>query len=228
MKILTLIILAMASVPGVPADAAFMRSGGLEISKEGYQLILNHEVGGGAVYYTRYLQRPTWPGGASGVTIGVGYDLGYNTKAQIDADWSMLSSDVRARLKSCAGVKGLAAKRITANVRDIQIPWDAARKVFDNNTIPRFAKMTISAYPGTDKLHPHIQSAHLSWVFNRGGGITNSSRDIEKRAIRADTPSRPDRLPSHYRASKRIWRDKGLDGLIRRREDEARLIEAAL
>lgn len=209
-------------------EAAFLKSGGLEISKEGYQLILNHEVGGGPVYYTKALQRPCYPGGASGVTIGVGYDLGYNTREQIDTDWAMLPADTRSRLKACAGAKGAAAQRLIPSVRSIIIPWDAARQVFDKNTIPRFAKITLRSYPGTDKLHPHIQSAHLSWVFNRGGGITNSSRDLEKRLIRRDTPNNPRLLPGHYRASKRIWAGKGLDGLLRRREDEARLVEAGL
>ena len=225
---LALAILAMSSLAGKPAGDVFMRSGGLEISREGYQLILDHEVGGGAVYYSRYLQRPTWPGASSGVTIGIGYDLGYNTRAQIDADWSGLSSDVRARLKSVAGVKGLAAKRLLPTVSGIAIPWDDAREVFERRTIPRFAALTVRAYPGVETLHPHIQSANLSWVFNRGSGVTGSVRDAEKRLIRRDTPTHPERLPGHYRASKRLWRGKGVDGLIGRREDEARLVEAAL
>jgi GH24 family phage-related lysozyme (muramidase) len=224
----TILLTLILGFLSLQCEAAFLKSGGLEISKEGYQLILNHEVGGGPVYYTKRLQRPCYPGGASGVTIGVGYDLGYNTREQIDADWAMLPSETRNRLKACAGLKGAAARRLIPGVRDIIIPWDAARQVFDKNTIPRFAKITNKSYPGTDKLHPHIQSAHLSWVFNRGGGITKSSRDLEKRLIRRDTPNSPKLLPGHYRASKRIWRGKGLDGLLRRREDEARLIEAGL
>ena len=224
----------MATAPATkPADAVFLRSGGLEISREGYQLILNHEVGGGAVYYSRYLQKPTWPGGASGVTIGIGYDLGYNSPMQIDADWSGLSTEVRSRLKSVAGAKGLAAKRLLPVVRGISIPWDEARQVFERNTIPRFAKLTVRAYPGIDTLHPHIQSANLSWVFNRGEGIMSEAkdktgRDEEKRLIRRDTPTHPERLPAHYRASKRLWRGTSVEGLVRRREDEARLIEAGL
>lgn len=232
MKI-ALAILAMSSLAGKPAGDVFMQSGGLDISREGYQLILDHEVGGGAVYYGRYLQRPTWPGASSGATIGIGYDLGYNTRDQIDADWTGLSSDVRARLKSVAGVRGMAAKRLLPTVSGIAIPWDDAREVFEKRTIPRFAALTVRAYPGVETLHPHIQSANLSWVFNRGSGIMSEAkdktgRDAEKRLIRRDTPTHPERLPAHYRASKRLWRGKGVDGLIGRREDEARLVEAGL
>jgi hypothetical protein len=206
-----------------------LRAGGLEVSREGYQLILDFEVGGGPNYYNRCLQRPEWPGGASGCTIGIGYDLGYNTRAQIAADWVMLSPDVIWRLQSVSGIRGQAAHRKLATIRNLVIPWDMARQVYNSRTIPRFAALTRRAYPGIETLHPHIQSSELSWTFNRGDGISETSdRDREKREIRADTPDRPARLPAHFRASKRLWVGKGMPGLIARREAEAELIEAAL
>ena len=48
------------------------------ISKKAIELIIKHEVGGRAVYEKRY-QKPIWAGGDSGVTIGLGYDVGYVT-----------------------------------------------------------------------------------------------------------------------------------------------------
>ena len=224
----------MASLPSAaPTGSVFLESAGLKISREGYQLILNHEVGGGPGYYNACLKHLEWPGGASGITGGVGYDLGYNTKEQIASDWHMLSPDIISRLQSCAGIKGQAARLKLASVRSLVIPWDTANEVYQHSTIPRFAALTKRAYPGVETLHPHIQSANLSWCFNRGDGITSEARDktghdLEKRQIRADTPAHPERLPAHYRASKRLWVGKGLPGLIRRREDEALLIEAAL
>src|SRR3981081_336751 len=47
-------------------------------SERAYELIIDFEVGGRSEYERTY-QRPEWPQGESGVTIGVGYDLGYNT-----------------------------------------------------------------------------------------------------------------------------------------------------
>ena len=215
--------------PPSTAPDVFMEAGGLQISREGHQLILNHEVDGGVLYYDKALKRPCWPGGASGVTVGIGYDLGYNTRARIAADWARLDPSVIRRLQACAGVTGLNAKRLLPGVRSLIIPWDIALEVYHKKTIPRFAALTIQAYPGIEKLHPHQQSTRLSWVFNRGSGISaTSSRDLEKRALRADTPDHPERFPAHYRSSKRIWVGKGLDGLLRRREDEARLDEKAL
>lgn len=231
MKLLAFIFLLMGSVGTTPGARSnvFMEVGGLSISKEGYNLIIKHEVGGGASYYDRYLKRPTWPGGASGVTVGIGYDLGYNSRDQIARDWSMLSSDVLSRLQSCAGIKGRSAKAKAATVRGLVIPWDCARQVYEKNTLPRFGGLTLRAYPGTNEMHPHIQGAMLSWTFNRGSGISStSSRDKEKRAMRSDIPNQPYKLPEHFRSSKRLWVGKGLPGLLKRRDDEAALIESAL
>lgn len=229
---LQLIALAVALAMGgvvkktQPSGDVFLRSAPLSISKEGYNLILKYEVGGGPAYYSRFLARPTWPGGASGVTIGVGYDLGYNSRAQIASDWRDLPSSVISRLQSAAGVKGDAARRLTPTLHSISIPWDMAERVYLRNTVPRFAKLTESAYPGTATMHPHAQGSMLSWVFNRGEGITSSSRDTEKRAMRVDIPEHVERLPKHFRDSKRLWVGRGMDGLLLRREDEARLIES--
>lgn len=229
--LLALLILASASMRDVlpkpaPVTVTGIPAAPLTLSPEGMQLILDFEVGGGAVYYNRYLIRPSWPGESSGVTIGVGYDLGYNTRAQIAKDWSMLPAGTLSRLQDCAGIKGAAAKLKTPSVRDILIPWETALHVYQRKTVPRFAGLTESAYPGTRTLHPHIQSAMLSWVFNRGSGITNSARDREKRAIRSSIPSSPPFLPPQFRSSKRLWTNT--PGLIRRREAEAKLIETAL
>lgn len=222
-------ILSMASLSQVaPKPADTIAAAPLTLSAEGMKLILDFEVGGGAVYYNRYLLHPTWPGESSGVTIGVGYDLGYNTRAQIAADWAALPAGVVSRLQSCAGVTGAAGRLKVPSVRDIVIPWETALSVYQRRTVPRFARQTEAAYPGTHTLHPHIQSAMLSWVFNRGPGISGSDRDREKRAIRTAVPGKPRALPVQFRSSKRLWTGRNVPGLIRRREDEAKLIEAAL
>ncbi|WAC18940.1 hypothetical protein OVA24_17040 [Luteolibacter sp. SL250] len=201
----------------------------LTLSAEGLQLILDHEVGGGAPYYNRHLIRPTWPGGASGVTIGVGYDLGHNTRGDIARDWSALPPATLRQLQACAGITGASARLRLPAVRHILIPWESALRVYRQRTIPRFAADTRTAYPGVHTLHPHIQSALLSWVFNRGPGIhPTSGRDREKRAIRSAIPARPSALPPQFRSSKRLWTSTNLTGLIRRREAEAALIEQGL
>jgi len=62
------------------------------LNEASMQLILRFEVGVGEIYYNRFLSSPTWPCAASGVTIGVGYALGYNSEATIRNDWRWLRS----------------------------------------------------------------------------------------------------------------------------------------
>ena len=217
----------MAAFPKpAPKDKdAFLKSGDLSISREGYQLILDYEVGGGPAYYNRFLKKLTRPPGASGITCGIGYDLGYNTKSQIAKDWHELSPDTIRRMQSVAGLKGSAAQYRLSAVKDIEIPWDVANRVYQQSTIPRFAAKTTKSYPGVDTLHPHIQGVMLSWVFNRGPNISPTrSRDIEKRALRRDIPSKPSALGGHIRASIRLWLGK-VSGLVKRRNAEANLAD---
>lgn len=219
-----LILLAASLCLSAPAQE---RAGPLTISSESKTLIVEFETGGQA-YYTRSLSRPSWPGGASGVTIGIGYDVGYNTPAQIRNDWSALPSSQLNALVSCAGVKGTAARPRAAALRWFSVPWGPAEKVFVRNTMPRFGSMTAIAFPGITRTHPHVQGAMLSIVFNRGSSMSGSSR-TEMRNIRghiARDDVRP--CPAEIRSMKRLWIGKGLDGLLRRREAEARLIERAL
>ena len=82
----------------------------MKLNEASMSLILKYEVGGGEAYYNKFLRHPTWPKGESGITIGVGYDLGYNTAATIKNDWGPeLSEDSIKRLLQCAGVKGVSS-----------------------------------------------------------------------------------------------------------------------
>ena len=56
-------------------------------SKRAIDLIVATEVTSQA-YYEKKLRKPEWPGGASGVTIAVGYDLGYANEDKIRRDWT--------------------------------------------------------------------------------------------------------------------------------------------
>jgi len=52
-------------------------------SKNTLDLLLEYEVGGGQSYYNKKLSRFTWPGGASGPTIGIGIDTAYYTSKEL-------------------------------------------------------------------------------------------------------------------------------------------------
>lgn len=197
------------------------------LSPKSLDLILEHEVGGGERYYNRALKHPTYPGGASGVTIGIGYDLGYNTLSQFKKDWGnkLPASDFN-RLSKFIGIK--RASSAARKVRDITIAWEHSLEVFETSTIPRFIKYTLNAWPGADELAPDAFGALVSIVFNRGASLSGSRRQ-EMKSIRAHVKNKDLKsIAMEIRSMKRLWVGKGLDGLLRRREDEAKLVESCI
>ena len=199
------------------------------LSDKSLKLILDYEVGGGLKYYNKALKHPCYPGGASGVTIGIGYDLGYNSDDQFRTDWrSLLDGNTFNRLSACLGYKGTSAKALIPNVKDIEIDWDIALIVFKTNTLPRFIKETLKAFPEADQLHPDAFGALVSLVFNRGASVKGTNRG-EMMNIRKLVPTK------NYKAiaqeiidMKRIWTDTDLTGLLKRRDAEAALIKSCI
>lgn len=195
-------------------------------SKKAFDLILKYEIGGGKNYYEKYLQKPTWPKGASGVTIGVGYDLGYNSLSQFEKDWfgKIPDQDFKA-LKKTLGVRGSNAQKLISSVSHIKIPWSVAIEVFEKSTLPRFIKETLVAFPDADKLHPDAFGALVSLVFNRGSSVSGERRR-EMLNIRDLVPKKDyKKIAAEIRSMKRLWVGKGMNGLLIRRDEEASLIE---
>lgn len=195
------------------------------ISKKSIDFIIQQEVGGRA-YYEKVLQKPSWPGGASGITIGIGYDLGYNSITQFTKDWSTsLTADSINKLKTIIGLKAEKAKlALKGDVLSVRVPFNAAYDVFVNNDIPRYYAMTKKIYPGLEALNEDTQGALVSMIYNRGAGLTGDSRK-EMRAI-VDFVAKKDYegIAEEIEKSKRLWEHKGLDGLVIRREAEADMI----
>jgi len=174
---------------------------------------------------------PSWPGGASGVTYGHGYDLGYNSEDQIKRDWAThVNGNVLAFMISCAGVKGeTAKKRITTQTRVLRITSDAAREVFENRTLPRFIKLAQETYPGFEELNEDTRGAIVSLVFNRGSsfGVEGQASWESRREMRELAPlilaKDYEGIANKIKSMSRLWVNKGLDGLIARRHNEAAL-----
>lgn len=67
-------------------------------------------------------QPGSWPGGFSGITIGIGYDLGYATVDQFESDWAaLLPANSRERLKEAVGLRGIKAKNAAPRYTSIRI-----------------------------------------------------------------------------------------------------------
>lgn len=194
-----------------------------DISPAGMQLIYDFEVGGGKSYYNKFLVHPEWPGAASGITIGVGYDLGYNSAKVIRQDWA--DADAVDELATAAGITGQRARAILGNFRRISIDWPAADGVFRGVTLARFYELTRRTYPGLEKLRPNAQAALLSLVFNRGSSLVGGNRR-EMRTIRDLVPRKNyEAIADQIRGMERIWRGTDVGaGLVRRREAEAKLL----
>jgi GH24 family phage-related lysozyme (muramidase) len=170
-----------------------------------------------------------WPGGASGVTIGIGYDLGYVTSDEFDSDWKdcLREEDCQA-LAAVIGFKGNDAKARASQVAHIRLTSDQARRVFVERSVPNYQKLTAQAFPGFDKLPADAQGALVSLVYNRGAGMNGDSRR-EMRAVR-DAVAKGDlkEIANQIRAMKRLWVNTNLTGLVKRREAEAQLVESCI
>jgi GH24 family phage-related lysozyme (muramidase) len=176
------------------------------------------------------LDQPSqWPKGSSGITIGIGYDLGFVTEDQFEEDWSpFLSGDEIGRLKNVIGLSGDEAAQRASEFGDIRIKRPDAEQVFKERTLPLYSQRTEDAFPGLDQLPAAVQGALVSLVFNRGAGMTGDSRR-EMRAVR-DAVAAGDlqEIANQIRAMKRLWEGKGLGGLLKRRDAEADLVESAI
>lgn len=203
-----------------------LKAGNLTISKASKDLILYYETGG-AAYYAGHLAKPTVPPGFSGVTIGIGYDLGYNSPSQIKSDWEgRLPPQQVSRLASCAGKTGASARAALSRVSDIRIPWVTALEVYDVRTVPRFATMTEAAYANIKTMNPDIQGVILSTSFNRGTAMTGDRRR-ELLWTRNDIiAGKMKNLPSYQLQMRRLW--PTIKGLQRRYTAHAGLIEKSI
>ena len=98
------------------------------------------------------------PGGGSGVTIGIGYDLGYNSRQRTLKDWAGKLNEIDLeKLTVVCGLKGDAARQALNGVKSITVTLEAAQSVFYESTLIRYASSTRKTYPGVEKLFPDAQ-----------------------------------------------------------------------
>jgi hypothetical protein len=78
-----------------------------------------------SIYYSR---RAHWAGGASGVTIGRGYDLKTKLESQVRADFKMagISDDATTQYVKCIGLYGADAKAACKSLPEITVEQEIA------------------------------------------------------------------------------------------------------
>lgn len=189
-------------------------------------LIVRWEVGGKGRYIAD-LQRPIWPGGASGVTWGIGYDGGHQHPDTIRRDWA--THPAAPRLATTAGFTGAEARAILPRYRDIIVSWADAIRVLDSSSIPVYRARARQAYGRAFDMAPiGVQDALTSEVYNRGPGMAGSRRE-ERRVIRdVCLPARDvECVARQLERSCRVWAGTPNGrGLCARRQDEARVARA--
>jgi hypothetical protein len=205
------------------------------LSKKSLDLILEFEVGGGENYYNKFLKNPAWPEGQSGVTIGIGYDLGYVNKTEFSENWKDLPKEIFDRLYKVVGIKGYNAKNLIRGLRDIIIPWELSLQVFNNKTVVKFWNLTKDTFPNFDNLPEDAKGGLVSLVFNRGSALEGDRRREMKlirdgmRITNTFDQKSLSFIANQIRNMKRIWAGGSIEkGMNRRRDAEAKLIEQSL
>lgn len=191
-------------------------------------LLLKYEVGGGKSYYEKYLSKFTWPGGASGPTIAIGVDCAYYSRAELEEIFNFLPADQINLIQNASGKTGLSGKEYTKTLRSngITVMWEKALQIFESLTWPKFTKLAERTFPGLTELHPDAYGTIVSLVFNRGTSLRGTTR-TEMVNVKTLIPSKNyNKIANEIRSMKRLWVGKNLDGLLERRESEARLIES--
>jgi GH24 family phage-related lysozyme (muramidase) len=210
----------MSNTPDTPKE--------LKVSRKAVDKIIGWEITS-IEYYNKRLIHPSWPTGDSGVTIGIGYDLGYNTRPQIISDWRgrVKEKDLQLLL-ACSGIKGQAAKKLLDNsmdLRAVKIDYQEAWKVFVKSSLPRYAKDTLKIYPHLGKLYPDAIGGLISMIFNRGNSLEGDRRAEMRAIVPLVAQEDYNGIAAQISASKRLWEGKNMDGLITRRKEEAELVK---
>lgn len=196
----------------------------MNLSENAIKLILDHEVGGGQKYYEKFLARPTWPAFESGLTIGIGYDLGYSTNAQYKEAWSDLPEEHFQLLLPAIGKKGTEAKSFVKPTSEVVIPWHKALQVFLDHTCALHWLKLLRFAPQVIDLPEDAQGVLFSLVFNRGTSTKGERRAEMQQIVEALSSGKLKDVPLLLRSMKRLWPEGS--GLVRRREDEAKLWES--
>lgn len=204
------------------------------ISRKSFDLIVLFEVSGQKTYEKKY-RKPIWPGGASGVTLGVGYDLGYVREADFAIDWKdFLPKATIDGLSAVCGNKGADAQDNLSFVSDFDIPWSAAIQQFQS-FLPAVKGETIHAFPEAQNLSDDSFGALVSLVYNRGSSMKKADKDpldrrIEMRNIRdLLAAGNLAGIPQEILNMRRLWdKDPKAKGLVLRRELEADLFASGI
>ncbi len=136
------------------------------------------EETGGLAYYQKITRFPHYPGGESGITLGVGYDLRFNSLDDFHKDWGdYLPEATLQELAKDIGKEGNKQRADSLKEMGINVSFYAAWQVFVRQTLPGFYKKTLVAYPSLASLPGFCPSVLVSLVYNRGPALSGNNRE---------------------------------------------------
>lgn len=164
---------------------------------------------------------PYWPGGASGVTLDPGFDLGHVEPETLDLYYAeIFSADELNEMKKALGVKGDAAKKLLADHpqwKNIKVSRSEASKIFPV-AADKYWKGITRRYPAllSDDTLGSVHTAFLSLAYNRG--TWNKGLDVLADGLNTKNwKTLADELAA-------MQQDHRLEGIRKRRRMEADLI----
>jgi hypothetical protein len=190
------------------------------------------EEDGSPAYYVKTEAHWDWPGGISGPTIGVGYDLGQVTRAEAIADWTgIVDAATLALIIVPVGFQGAQAQAfVRAHHDEITITWNQAITEFKVREIPKWLTRCRAALPNFDLLHGDCQGALFSLTYNRGpGGYSDNihPRNREMYAIKQAMVAKNFKaIPALILAQQYLW--PAVKDLRDRRAHEAVLFQKGI
>lgn len=184
------------------------KPGAKSISEEGIQFIFKQESLAGTT------NRLHWPGGASGVTLGPGYDMRARSADSIASDMKKIGLDeaTSKAISASAGLVGQAAKTFCANNKELVNLSDASQIELLRYIVPNYEKMVGTAIK--IDLQQNEFDTLVSFAYNPGGGWAKVTNYINHGAIE-----------SAMAEIKKYVLSGGVkfDGLVKRRDDEVTL-----
>lgn len=190
------------------ASIAQFKAANLRIGLESFEEIIADEDTS-EYYYSKRYSKPEWPGGASGVTILLGYDLGYATHDKVNKDLKgKIPDSMLSACQSCVGIRGTSAHNKMIQIHNqIDLPWSVALDVFLHNDIPEWLATNDHILPNMSKLSPNRRGILLSLSYNRGASYNlQGDRYREMRAIKADMSNENfNNISAQLRSMSRLW-----------------------
>jgi len=186
--------------------------------------LIAYSEGGGRAFYERECARGCIPSPQSGITIGLGFDCGYESPDNLRRYWEKkLKPSVIDVLAKSHGKYGESATKYLLRA-PFFISYETACIVLAQQ-MEDMVPEVIQWITGGKSDMPNITNEQfgviLSLLYNRGFSVVGDRRK-EMRQIQSDLRAGKTKdVGKHLRSMKRLW--DGLGGLLRRRDAEARL-----